>query len=84
MGRMRGAERREGREAFDKQQDQRAPSAALFFNSTRQFSPILPGADPKAVRRQADGTPNKTNIGANAILAVSLAVSKAGAAAREF
>jgi enolase len=29
-----------------------------------------------------DGTPNKTNIGANAILAVSMAVSKAGAAAR--
>ena len=36
------------------------------------------------MRRQVDGTPNKTNIGANAILAVSLAVSKAGAAAREF
>ena len=32
---------------------------------------------------EVDGTPNKTNIGANAILAVSLAVSKAGAAARE-
>ena len=31
---------------------------------------------------QVDGTPNKTNIGANAILAVSMAVSKAGAAAR--
>ena len=31
---------------------------------------------------EVDGTPNKTNIGANAILAVSLAVSKAGAAAK--
>merc|ERR1719478_1946464 len=31
---------------------------------------------------EVDGTPNKTNIGANAILAVSMAVSKAGAAAR--
>jgi enolase len=28
-----------------------------------------------------DGTPNKANMGANAILGVSLAVSKAGAAA---
>jgi enolase len=27
-----------------------------------------------------DGTPNKTNLGANAILGVSLAVAKAGAA----
>jgi enolase len=29
---------------------------------------------------QLDGTPNKTNLGANAILGVSLAVAKAGAA----
>ncbi len=29
-----------------------------------------------------DGTPNKTNLGANAILGVSLAVSKAGAAVK--
>jgi enolase len=27
-----------------------------------------------------DGTPNKTNLGANAILGVSLAIAKAGAA----
>ena len=30
-----------------------------------------------------DGTPNKANMGANAILGISLAVSKAGAAARK-
>jgi len=29
-----------------------------------------------------DGTPNKTNLGANAILGVSLAVAKAGATAK--
>jgi enolase len=29
-----------------------------------------------------DGTPNKVNMGANAILGISLAVAKAGAAAR--
>ena len=29
-----------------------------------------------------DGTPNKTNMGANAILAVSMAAAKAGAAAK--
>lgn len=32
---------------------------------------------------QLDGTPNKANMGANAILGVSLAVSKAGAAAKK-
>ncbi|NNF06234.1 MAG: phosphopyruvate hydratase [Candidatus Eisenbacteria bacterium] len=31
--------------------------------------------------RQADGTPNKSKLGANAILAVSMAVARAGAAA---
>lgn len=31
---------------------------------------------------QLDGTPNKTKLGANAILGVSLAVAKAGAAAK--
>jgi len=34
------------------------------------------------VMLKADGTPNKSNMGANAILGVSLAASKAGAAAR--
>ena len=32
---------------------------------------------------KADGTPNKSNLGANALLGVSLAASKAGAAAQE-
>merc|ERR1712127_80018 len=42
-------------------------------------------ADQRAVDEamiKADGTPNKGNLGANAILGVSLAASKAGAAAR--
>ena len=33
-----------------------------------------------AFLNKLDGTPNKTNLGANAILGVSLAVAKAGAA----
>jgi enolase len=39
-----------------------------------------------AFLKELDGTPNKTNLGANAILGVSLAVAKAGAAekVREF
>jgi enolase len=31
---------------------------------------------------ELDGTPNKGNLGANAILAVSMAVARAGAAAK--
>jgi enolase len=32
--------------------------------------------------KELDGTPNKTNLGANAILGVSIAAAKAGAAAK--
>jgi len=48
----------------------------------------LIGKDPTQQREldqimlDLDGTPNKTNLGANAILGVSLAISKAGAAAK--
>lgn len=47
------------------------------------ISPLLIGLDPfdqrnvDTVMREADGTPNKASLGANAILAVSLAVAKA-------
>ncbi|GMH35707.1 hypothetical protein BSKO_03575 [Bryopsis sp. KO-2023] len=57
-------------------------------NVNDKISPALAGmnpADQKAVDEamlQLDGTPNKANLGANAILAVSLAVCKAGAAAK--
>jgi len=49
---------------------------------------VVMGADPSeqnkldAAMIAADGTPNKGNLGANAILGVSLALSKAGAAAK--
>lgn len=46
----------------------------------------MPATDQKAIDRamiQADGTPNKGNFGANAILGVSLAVAKAAAASKQ-
>ena len=51
------------------------------------IAPAVKGLDPTDqqgiddVMIKLDGTPNKANLGANAILGVSLAVSKAGAAA---
>lgn len=45
----------------------------------------MDSADQRAIDQamlKADGTPNKDNVGANAILGISLAVSKAGAAAQ--
>lgn len=53
-----------------------------------QIADVLKGMDPFAQSqidermRQLDNTPNKANLGANAILAVSLAVAKAAAASR--
>lgn len=52
------------------------------------LGPAVLGLDPTSqqeiddVMLKLDGTPNKNNLGANAILGVSLAVSKAGAAAK--
>lgn len=52
------------------------------------LGPAVIGLDPTAQREiddamiKLDGTPNKASLGANAILGVSLAVSKAGAAAK--
>jgi len=52
------------------------------------LGPAVLGLDPTAQGEidgamiKLDGTPNKANLGANAILGVSLAVSKAGAAAK--
>lgn len=55
-------------------------------NINNIIAPALIGKDPVEqkeiddIMKSLDGTPNKGNIGANAILAVSLAVCKAGAA----
>lgn len=57
-------------------------------NVTEEIAPALAGLD--ALRQadidrrmlELDGTPNKARLGANAVLGVSLAVSKAAAAAR--
>lgn len=52
------------------------------------LGPALEGRDPADQREldelmiDLDGTPNKGKLGANAILGASLAISKAGAAAR--
>jgi enolase len=52
------------------------------------IAPMLVGMDPTQQEEidnmmiEADGTPNKEKLGANAILGVSLALSKAGAAAK--
>lgn len=53
------------------------------------LGPAVAGMDPTQqeaidqVMLDLDGTPNKSKLGANAILGVSLAVSKAGAAAKQ-
>lgn len=57
-------------------------------NVNTVLGPAVKGMDPaeqSAIDKtmiELDGTPNKANMGANAILGVSLAVSKAGAAAK--
>lgn len=57
-------------------------------NVNKVLGPAVIGMDPAAQTEidnkmlDLDGTPNKANMGANAILGVSLAASKAGAAAR--
>ncbi|KAF1783787.1 Enolase C-terminal domain-like [Phytophthora cactorum] len=73
--RWRQALRRQGRAAGRAERQERA-------------APKLIGADPTKQRdiddlmREIDGTENKGKLGANAILGVSLAVAKAGAAAK--
>lgn len=55
-------------------------------NVNKHIAPALIGSDPTKQAEvdkkmiDLDGTPNKTKLGANAILAVSLAVARAGAA----
>ena len=57
-------------------------------NVERVIAPALEGEDAgeqariDALLRELDGTPNKSRLGANAILAVSLAAARAAAAAR--
>lgn len=57
-------------------------------NVNFKIAPKLKGIDPTkqaeidAIMLELDGTPNKANLGANAILGVSLAVAKAGADAK--
>ena len=58
-------------------------------NVNKKIAPKLIGLDPVAqetidnVMLKLDGTENKDNLGANAILPVSMAVTKAGAAAKK-
>jgi enolase len=53
------------------------------------IGPALIGKDPTdqealdALMIKLDGTPNKGNLGANAILGASLAIAKAGAASKK-
>ena len=57
-------------------------------NVEREIAPALEGEDAgeqariDGLLRELDGTPNKSRLGANAILAVSLAAARAAAAAR--
>lgn len=59
-------------------------------NINERISPMLLKKDPRdqpeidrIMKEELDGTENKSNLGANAILAVSIAVCKAGAAEKE-
>jgi len=58
-------------------------------NINKKIAPLVLGADPTKQNEidskmiKADGTDNKSNFGANAILAVSMAVCKAGAEAKK-
>ena len=64
------------------------PAAHAVRNVNDQLSPLLRGMDPgdqAGIDRrmiECDGTPDKSRLGANAILAVSCAVARAAAAAR--
>ena len=65
-----------------------AAAATLSLTSRQTIAPALTGMDTTdqegidAKMIELDGTDNKSNLGANAILGVSLAVSKAGAGAK--
>jgi len=58
-------------------------------NVNKKIAPLIKGMDPTKQKEiddkmiKADGTENKSNFGANAILAVSMAACKAGAAAKK-
>src|SRR5206468_11270671 len=58
-------------------------------NVNGKIAPVLKGWDARDQRRidnkliELDGTPNKKNLGANALLGVSLAVARAAAAAED-
>jgi enolase len=58
-------------------------------NVNKKIAPVVLGMDPTKQKEidekmiSADGTENKSNFGANAILAVSMAVCKAGAEAKK-
>ncbi|VVB75820.1 Enolase [uncultured archaeon] len=58
-------------------------------NVNKKIAPLVLGADPTKQKEidekmiKGDGTENKSNFGANAILAVSMAVCKAGAEAKK-
>ena len=57
-------------------------------NIEKEIAPVLRGMDVfdqeriDATMRELDGTPNKSRLGGNAILAVSMAAARAGAASR--
>ena len=81
--------RREARELRDQDSSRFFGKGVLkaISNIDNVLGPLLIGRDVLDQRAldtamcQADGTPNKSKLGANAILAVSLAVARAGAAA---
>jgi enolase len=80
-GALEASEMRDGGTRFDGKGVTRA-----LTNIRDQIAPALIGVDPTRqehidqVMIDLDGTPNKANLGANAILAVSLAVARAAAA----
>lgn len=55
----------------------------IVFNENFQGKSVLSQAEIDNEMKQLDGTSNKSKLGANAILSVSLAVAKAGAAAKK-
>ncbi|MDQ1279267.1 MAG: enolase [Thermoproteota archaeon] len=72
----------------DKTRYQGKGTLKAVANVNNIIAPKLVGVDPTLQKEvdnlmlKLDGTPNKAKLGANAILAVSMAVSKAGAAAK--
>jgi enolase len=79
-GAFEAVELRDGEQAYGGKGVQKAVSAVI-----QQIGPALEGLDADDQRLvdqtmiDLDGTPNKANLGANAILGVSLAVAKAAA-----